>query len=323
MTRGQPVRTPGVTNEDPSSAPPDSGEAIGLGPSGLTVTFGLGPSLFERDGVDRYGIADLRPRQLQPLPPFAGDALDPAGSDGDLCVQACADDPLVALHAARNLARLAAGRATIRWWQTGFRERPPSGLPETPRNLMGFKDGTASIRSDDQDGLDEHVWLAPGTSPGWLAGGTSLVVRKIGIMIEDWDRQPLAAQEAVFGREKVSGAPLTGGDEFSAPDFGARLHREEAIDAAAHIRRAHPTNNGGIRILRRGYNYVSGTRDAGCLDAGLVFLSFQRSPEQFIAIQRALTTDLLNDYIRHVASAVFAVPPGASQGGFVGETLLG
>jgi deferrochelatase/peroxidase EfeB len=326
LTRGQPVPTLDDAAADPGSPPPDSGEAIGLGANGLTVTIGFGPALFELDGVDRYGIAALGPPELRPLPAVAGDALDPTRSDGDLCIQACADDPLVALHAARNLARIAAGVATIRWWQTGFRESSPGGAPSTPhtpRNLMGFKDGTANIAADDHARLDEHVWLPRATIPAWLSGGTYLVVRRIEMFIEDWDRQPLTAQEAVFGREKAGGAPLTGGDEFTEPDLGARLHGDEAIDAAAHVRRAHPSTNGGVRILRRGYNYVSGVRGAGCLDAGLVFISFQRSPEQFVTLQRALATDLLNDYIRHVGSGLFVVPPGASEGGFVGETLLG
>ena len=156
-----------------------------------------------------------------------------------------------------------------------------------------------------------------------MAGGTYLVVRKIEMLIETWDRVRLAEQESIFGRTKGAGAPLSGGDEFTAPDFAATADGHRSIDAAAHIRLAHPSNNGGMRILRRGYNYVDGNNDYGRLDAGLFFLSYQRSPGQFIAIQRSLATDVLNEYIRHVGSAIFVVPPGARPAGSSGETLFG
>ncbi len=133
----------------------------------------------------------------------------------------------------------------------------------------------------------------------------------------------LAEQETIIGRTKGQGAPLSGGDEFTDPDFAAESDGQPTIDPAAHIRLAHPSHNAGIRLLRRGYNYVDGNNEVGRLDAGLFFLSFQRSPEQFIEVQRALSTDMLNEYIRHIGSAIFAVPPGASAGGFVGETLFG
>jgi deferrochelatase/peroxidase EfeB len=143
------------------------------------------------------------------------------------------------------------------------------------------------------------------------------------MLIEDWDREPLSSQQSIVGRTKGSGAPLSGGDEFATPDFAAMADGKDAIDPASHLRLAHPSSNNGIRILRRGYNYVGGIHPDGRLDAGLLFIAFQRSPAQFVALQRALATDKLNDYIRHIGSAVFAVPPGASDGGFVGETLLG
>jgi deferrochelatase/peroxidase EfeB len=324
MSQGLQVSPSDSLGGDPEEPPADTGEALGLAASGLTVTIGLGPGLFEREGIDRFGIAAARPPDLAPLPRFAGDALKPARSDGDLCVQVCADDPQVALHAVRNLARIAFERAATRWSQTGFgRTTSTAASRQTPRNLMGFKDGTSNIPAEDQAVLDQHVWVPPASRPGWLAGGTYLVVRKIEMLIEDWDREPLASQQAVFGRLKESGAPLTGGDEFTAPDFEARVAGVEVIDREAHVRLAHPSNNGGMRILRRGYNYADGTNADGGLDAGLLFISYQRSPAQFIALQRALATDALNDYIRHVGSAIFVVPPGASEGGFVGETLLG
>jgi deferrochelatase/peroxidase EfeB len=160
-------------------------------------------------------------------------------------------------------------------------------------------------------------------APAWLRGGTYLVARKIEMLVEAWDRVRLAEQETIFGRSKGPGAPLSGGDEFTRPDFAAMADGAPVIDAAAHVRLANPANLGGTRILRRGFNYVDGNTAVGRLDAGLFFLSFQRSPSQFISVQRALGTDRLNEYIRHVGSAIFAVPPGARTGGFVGETLFG
>ncbi len=323
MTQGLEVSASGALGGNPESPPDDTGEALDLPASGLTVTIGLGPGLFERDGVDRYGLAAARPPELERLPPFVGDKLKANWSHGDLCVQVCADDPQVAVHAVRNMSRIAFGRAAIRWSQMGFgRTSKTTSAQQTPRNLMGFKDGTNNILGEDQAAVDQHVWLTPESAPAWAAGGTYLVVRKIEMLIEAWDRVRLVEQEAIFGRTKGGGNPLTGGDEFTAPDFAATADGAPVIDVAAHIRLAHPSNNGGMRILRRGYNYVDGNNAYGRLDAGLFFLSYQRSPSQFIAVQRALATDVLNEYIRHVGSAIFVVPPGAAEGGFVGETLF-
>ncbi len=324
MTQGLDVSASGALGGDPEAPPDDTGEALDLPPSGLTVTIGLGPSLFERDGVDRYGLADRRPAELERLPPFLGDALKATWSHGDLCLQVCADDPQVAVHAVRNLSRIAFGRAGIRWSQMGFgRTSKTTADQGTPRNLMGFKDGTNNILAGDTAALEEHVWVPAGGPQPWLGGGSYLVVRKIEMLIEPWDRVRLAEQQAIFGRTKGPGGPLSGGGEFTAPDFAATVAGKPAIDPASHVRLAHHSNNGGVRILRRGYNYVDGNNAYGRLDAGLLFLAYQRSPQQFIAIQRSLSTDRLNEYIRHVGSAIFAVPPGAEPGGFVGETLVG
>ncbi len=324
LTQGQPIRLAAAGGSDPDAPRDDTGEALGLPASGLTVTIGLGPSLFERDGVDRFGLDGQRPAELEPLPSFDGDALEPAWSDGDLGVQVCADDPQVAVHAIRNLARIAGGRAAIRWSQMGFTRTPTNTAGQaTPRNLMGFKDGTNNILGANEAVVEQHVWLPPGSVPAWLAGGTYLVVRKIAILIDAWDRLSVDEQQGRVGRTKGIGGPLSGGDEFTAPDFEARVGGADAIDRAAHVRLAHPSSNDGIRILRRGYNYVDGTDGEGRLDAGLLFMSYQRSPDQFSTIQRALGSDRLNPFIRHVGSAIFAIPPGPSEGGFVGETLLG
>ena len=310
MTAGQPV---GEDDGGQLAPPTDTGEALGLTPARLTVTFGLGPSVFD----ERFGLAGSRPGPLRDLPPLPGDELDPARSGGDLCVQACADDPQVAFHAVRNLARIGRGAVTVRWSQLGFgRTSSTSRAQATPRNLMGFKDGTRNLKAEDTEELARHVWVAG--EPAWLRGGTYLVARRIRMLIEVWDRAPLRDQEETIGRQKTSGAPLGGREEFDTPNL-ARL------PADSHIRLAAPSSNGGVALLRRGYSFTDGLDDRlGQLDAGLFFLSFQRDPEAFVRVQRRLgSSDALNEYIKHVGSGVWAIPPGARRGGWVGETLLG
>jgi len=324
MTRGEEI---GSGAAGALTAPPDdTGEAVGLGASGLTITFGFGPTLFDHpDAGDRFGIADRAPALLTPLPRFAGDALDASRSGGDLCIQACADDPQVAVHAIRDLTRIAFGRAVLRWSQLGFgRTSSTSTSQVTPRNLMGFKDGTANLKAE-ESGTAAAVWVdaADDADAAWLAGGSYLVARRIRMLIEPWDRAQLGEQEEVIGRDKVEGAPLSGGTEFTAIDLGAvGPSGKSLIPADAHVRLAHPDRNGGAKLLRRGYNYVDGNDSLGLLDAGLFFIAYCRSPQQFITVQRSLAGDALNEYIKHVGSGLWAVPPGAGAGGFVGETLL-
>ncbi|AVL96861.1 iron uptake transporter deferrochelatase/peroxidase subunit [Microbacterium paraoxydans] len=318
MTQGLEVSASGAVNGPAEAPPDDTGEALGLPAAGLTLTFGFGPGLFENEDGDRYGLAARRPSGLERLPAFLGDNLDPAASHGDLCIQACADDPQVAVHAIRNLSRIAFGRARLRWSQLGFGKTSRTTASQaTPRNLFGFKDGTANILADDTAALAEHVWVAEGDEPSWMAGGSYLVARKIAMLIETWDRVRLSEQDTIIGRDKGVGAPLSGGDEFTAPDF-----RGTKIDANSHVRLAHPEQNDGIRILRRGYNYVDGNNALGRLDAGLFFLSYQRDRAQFISLQRRLSTDRLNEYIRHVGSGIWAIPPGAQPGSYVGAELF-
>jgi deferrochelatase/peroxidase EfeB len=310
MTQGLDASATGAVGGSPEAPPDDTGEALGLPASSLTITFGFGPGLF--DG--RFGLGGRRPAGLEVLPPFLGDDLDLKKSDGDLCVQACADDPQVAVHAIRNLTRIAFGRAVLRWSQLGFgRTSRTTSEQQTPRNLFGFKDGTANVLSEDESALDEHVW----SDDGWLAGGSFLVARRIAMRIETWDRVRLSEQERILGRSKGEGAPLSGGDEFADPDFTG-----SAIPADAHVRLVHAAQNGGIRILRRGYNYVDGNDELGQLSAGLFFLSYQRDPQQFVALQRSLSRDALNEYIRHTGSGIWAIPPGAKTGSFVGAGLF-
>lgn len=324
LTQGLDASASGATGGDLDAPPDDTGEAIGLPPAGLTITFGFGSSLFTDDrGGDRFGILDRRPAALQPLPRFAGDALKAELSGGDLCIQACANDPQVAVHAIRNLTRIAVGTATLRWSQLGFgRTSSTSTTQTTERNLFGFKDGTANLKAENREDIARHVWVGD-EGPAWMRGGTFLVARRIRMLIEMWDHTSLREQEATIGRDKREGAPLGEHGEFDAPDFaqtgpdGAPLIHEQA-----HVRLAHPDHNGGAKLLRRGFNFVDGNDELGRLNAGLFFLSFQRDPQAFITVQRSLATDKLNEYISHVGSAVFAVPPGAREQGWVGQQLF-
>jgi len=307
-------------------APADTGEAVGVGPSRLTITIGFGPSLFGSRGEDRFGLAARRPSKLAPLPAFRGESLDPDRSGGDLCVQACADDPQVAFHAIHVLARAASGAATLRWTQQGFgRTSSTSRSQPTPRNLMGFKDGTDNIRAEDGEAMDEFVWVPPSDGPGWMAGGSYLIARRIQILFDVWDGTSLEGQEDAIGRRKLSGAPLGGEDEYDPVDLEARKGGAPVIPADAHIRLASPDYNDGQRILRRGYSYSEPSEaGSGQIDAGLFFVCFQRDPErQFVPIQRRLAaSDALNHHTLHTAGAIFACPPGTGPGGFVGEGLF-
>ncbi|MFB7594383.1 iron uptake transporter deferrochelatase/peroxidase subunit [Streptomyces sp. NPDC056160] len=301
-----------------AEAPPDdTGEALGLPPSRLTLTLGFGPSLFEK-----FGLKERRPAALVDLPKFPGDNLDKARTGGDLCIQACADDPQVAVHAVRNLARIGFGKVAIRWSQLGF-GKTSSTTPgsQTPRNLFGFKDGTRNIAGTETDRLEKHVWAGDGdggAKDAWMSGGSYLVARRIRMNIETWDRTSLQEQEDVFGRDKGEGAPSGKAKEHDEPFL-------KAMKPDAHVRLAHPDANGGITILRRGYSFTDGTDGLGRLDAGLFFLAYQRDPRKgFIPLQRRLAAhDALNEYIQHVGSAVFAIPPGVRDAGdWWGRTLL-
>ena len=322
MTRGRPA---GEENHSEYLPPEDTGEAFDLSPARLTLTFGLGPSFFSKEGEDRFGLGGARPAALAPLPPLTGDVLDEARSDGDLCVQACADDPQVAFHAVRNLVRISRGLAVVRWSQLGFgRTASTSKTQTTPRNLMGVKDGTNNIKAEDADLMDRHVWVPEGEGPSWMAGGTYLVARRIRMLIEVWDRVSLGEQEASIGRHKYSGAPIGKEDEFDPVDLEAKNEDGEPLIAEdAHVRLARQSDE--EKILRRGYSFTDGfDAERGQLDAGLFFISFQRDPhKQFVPLQQRLAAhDRLNEYIRHTSSALFACPPGAGEGGYVGEGLF-
>ncbi len=327
MTQGNEVGEFGAVAGAPFAPPEDTGEALGLPPSGLTITVGFGRSMFvDADGRPRFDLDGQLPDQLEELPSFAGDRLDPALSGGDLVIQACANDPQVAVHAVRNLVRIAFGRASVRWSQMGFgRTSSTSAAQVTPRNLFGFKDGTANIKAESPKIVDEYVWVGQDDGPAWLVGGSYLVSRKIDMRIETWDRESLEGQENIIGRSKGPGGPMSGGDEFDELDFEAMVDGVPAIAEKSHVRLAHPTFNQGVQILRRGYNFVDGSNGLGQLNAGLFFISFQRDPDQFSTIQKSLAgvnNDLLNEYIVHVSSGVFACPPGVGPNGYWGDQLL-
>ena len=255
-----------------------------------------------------------------------GDGLEADHSDGDLCVQACAADPLVAFHAIHVFMRIASGVATLRWSQQGFgRTSSTSREPPTPRNLMGFKDGTNNVHAEDKREMDEHVWVRPGDGPAWMEGGTYMVVRRIQMLLDVWDATSLEGQERAVGREKVSGAPLGREDEYEPVDLEVTKNGELVVPADAHIRLASPDLNGGQKILRRSFSYTEPSRaGSGQLDAGLFFISFQRDPQrQFVPIQRRLAAnDALSRHLLHTGSGVFACPPGVQPGGFIGEGLF-
>jgi deferrochelatase/peroxidase EfeB len=315
--------------DDPMKPAGDSGDAMGLSPSRLTITFGFGAGLFVKDGQDRFGLAAQRPAALVDLPRFNGDQLIEARSGGDLSIQACADDPQVAFHAVRQLAAMAYGAAEIRWVQTGF--SAGSGSGGTPRNLMGFKDGTRNPGAND---LAAAVWVGS-EGPAWMQGGSYLVARRIRIALEHWDRSEIDYQEQVVGRHKISGAPLGGHGEFDTPDFeAADKDGNPVIAEDAHMRLGAHETNGGAVILRRAYSYNDGAnviaerwppwRQGMSYDAGLFFLAYQKDPRTgFIRIfERMAKLDAMNQFTTHVASALFAIPPGAAPGSFIGQPLF-
>lgn len=316
LMKGEPIGK--VEPSRPNAIGLDTGEALGLGPASLTVTVGLGPKVF----TDTYGLADRKPPLLRELKHLPSDAFDPDFTGGDLSLQACADDPQVAYHAIRDLARIAkrTGTAATRWAVMGFGRASAGKGQTTPRNLFGFKDGTRNIR--EAADFDRFVWIKDG--PAWQHRGSYQVVRKVKMHIEAWDNDFIGDQNRIFGRHKVSGAPLTGMHEFDTPDFAAQdAAGNLVIDPAAHIRLAAHENNDGLKILRRSYNFTDGINRLGLLDAGLLFISYQNDPAHFETLQAKLgAADALNEYITHVGSAAFFVPPAPQEGSYFGEPLF-
>lgn len=289
----------------------DTGEAEGLDASNLSITIGVGPSLF-----DKLGIQHLKPAELNDLPHFPKDQLQKELTGGDLCIQACADDPQVAFHAVRNLVRAASGKVEIKWSQAGFNSFPTGG--GTPRNLFAFKDGTGNPSTADDKDLNKVVWV----DKGWLKGGSYLVARNVQMHLETWDRTSLKDQEATFGRYRDSGAPFGKKKEFDDFDVEAKDSNGEYImPDTSHV---HLARKSGARMLRRSYSYASGVMtNTGAHDAGLMFVSFQKDPAQFITVQNSLgRLDKMNEYTTHRGSAVFACFPGVQKGSYIGEALF-
>jgi len=326
LTAGEPIE-PLASAYDPKESLPDSGETVGLGPARLTLTFGFGPDLFLKDGTDRFGLGSRRPEALQSLPIFVGDKLIAGKTGGDLSVQACADDPQVAFHAVRQLARSVVGAAKIRWVQAGFLS-PPEGNG-TPRNLMGFKDGTQTPTD-----MNRFVW-AGAEAPPWLQGGTYLVARRIRIVLEHWDQMKISFQEQTIGRQKTSGAPIGAKREFDALPLDAKDADGNPIIAEnAHVRLANASTNNGMQILRRGYSYDDGVdftterwppwRQGMEYDSGLLFVCYQRDPRTgFIPMFEKLSRfDMLNQFVTHTGGGLFACPRGVANGEYLGQRLL-
>jgi deferrochelatase/peroxidase EfeB len=280
-------------------------ELMAASPGDLTLTIGFGASLF-----DRLGLNDRRPTGLRDLPAFDGDDLDPSFCGGDLCLVACATDAGGAAAALDHVS----GGTPPRWRQRGFVHREPGRGPA--RDLLGFRDGTMNLRRGRQ--RDQHVWAGRGDR-SWMAGGTYLVVRRIRIDLRGWSRLSLDEQQRAVGHHKESGAPLGGRREFDPLPLEATRDGEPVIPLDAHARLAAPRSIDGASLLRRSYSY-----DDGPDDKGLLFLAYCRDPQrQYVPVQRRLAEgDALNAHVTHVGSALFAIPPGARPGAYIGAGLL-
>ncbi|NUO44419.1 MAG: deferrochelatase/peroxidase EfeB [Streptomyces sp.] len=290
------------------------------GPSALTITFGFGHSFFARTGLEKQ-----RPVALDPLPAFSSDQLDQARSNGDLWVQIGADDALVAFHALRAIQKAAGGAAKVRWQMNGFNRSPgATAQPMTARNLMGQIDGTRNPKPAEPD-FDRRIFVPASGDPAWMANGSYAVVRRIRMLLDDWEQLTVKAQEQVIGRRKANGAPLTGGSETTAMDLEKTDAKGDlVVPLNAHSRITRPDQNGGAAMLRRPWSFHDGIGTDGVPDAGLLFVCWQADPLRgFVPVQRKLDRgDALSQYIRHESSGLFAVPGGAAEGEYVGQGLL-
>ncbi|MGW0626271.1 iron uptake transporter deferrochelatase/peroxidase subunit [Streptomyces sp. NPDC002758] len=298
----------------------DTDVARDAGPSSLTITFGFGHSFFARTGLDKQ-----RPAALDPLPDFSSDQLDKNRSNGDLWVQIGADDALVAFHALRAIQKDTGGAARVRWQMNGFNRTPgATSHPMTARNLMGQIDGTRNPKPADSD-FDRRIFVPASGEPAWMANGSYAVVRRIRMLLDDWEKLSVKDQENVIGRHKSDGAPLSGGSETTAMDLEkADARGNYVVPANAHARITRPDQNGGAAMLRRPFSYHDGLNPDGTPDAGLLFVCWQADPLRgFVPVQRKLDRgDALSAFIRHEASGLFAVPGGAAAGEYVGQRLL-
>ena len=282
-------------------------------PANLTVTCGFGPRVF--DVID---APDKRPEWLRPLPEYSLDQLDPKWGQTDLVIQVCSDDPLMLSHATRHLVRSGVDYATVQWMQQGFLNADGARAEgETPRNLFGQVDGTVNPRKE--EAFDEQVWINDG--PAWMRGSTSMVLRRINMNMDTWEMLDRKSREESLGRRLDNGAPLTGENEFDTPDYEATdKYGLPVIDRQSHMFRAKaPADHPEQKFLRRPYNYdIAPEPGSGQLsNSGLVFLAFQKDPvRQYDPVQRRLDeADRLNEWITHIGSAVYWIPPGTSADG--------
>ena len=295
---------------NPHVPPIDTGEADSLGAYGLTLTFGVSPSFF-----DKLGLQDKKPPELSELPKFPRDQIRPELSGGDICIQACSEDPQVAFHAVRQLVRQARDKITMKWSQSGFNAFDDN--KDTPRNLFAFKDGTAN--QDTLNDTDKWLWT---NDQGWFEGGTYLVVRVIQMHLETWDRTSLKGQEDTFGRHRDSGAAIGKLGEFDEFDVQAKDDKGDLVIAeTTHVGLAKRT---GLKLLRRSFSYSSGIDPkTGQFNAGLLFISFQKQPIQFSVIQNAFgNTDKMAEYTTHIGSGLFACFGGVKEGEYLGQKLF-
>jgi len=311
---------------DPKLPPPDSG-LLGprIYPDNMTITVAVGASLFD----ERFGLAALKPGHLVSMEGFPNDALDPKLCHGDLLLQICSNTAETNIHALRDVIKNLPDLLALRWKLDGF--LPPHTIKragkDTVRNLLGFKDGTANLAVSDGTLMDRVVWVQPGNGePAWTAGGSYQVVRVIRNLVERWDRTPLAEQQRIIGREKMSGAPLGMSQEHDIPAY-ANDPEDKSVPVSAHIRRANPRTKASENslILRRGYNFSRGITAAGQLDMGLLFICFQSDLSAgFLTVQSRLSGEALEEYIKPVGGGYFFALPGVPDNDqFLGQGLLG
>ena len=294
-----------LVKKDGSNAllpPSDTGETVGLNPYRLTLTFGV-----SADFLKKMGLEKKRPKEFRDLPPFPKEQLQEKYTGGDIVIQACADDEQVAFHAVRNLVRKARNTVTMKWSQSGF--AAIGDRMSTPRNLFGFKDGTANVTKEKD--FDQVIWT---DSDDWMKGGTYMAVRRIQMFLETWDRTNLQEQENTFGRYKESGAPFGKKDEFDEVDLAL-------LPVDSHVRLAKEVNK---PIYRRSYSYSDGiVEKTGQFDTGLLFLAFQKNPDSFVKVQTNLgAQDKMNEYVTHIGSGLFAYFAGVKKGEYLGQKLF-
>ena len=294
-----------LVKKDGSNAllpPSDTGETVGLNPYRLTLTFGVSASF-----LTKLGLEKKRPKLFRDLPAFPKEQLREQYTGGDIVIQACADDEQVAFHAVRNLIRKGRNKVTMKWSQSGF--AAIGDRMETPRNLFGFKDGTANVTTEKY--FDKVVWA---DSQDWMKNGSYMAVRRIIMHLETWDRTNLQEQENTFGRYKESGAPFGKQNEFDEVDLSL-------LPVDSHVRLAKEVD---LPILRRSYSYSDGIDPkTGQFDAGLLFIAFQKDPDRFVKIQTNLgADDKMNEYVTHIGSGLFACFGGVKEGGYIGQDLF-